>query len=245
MLTRKRTNCILRLLGISSIFIISFLLVRNIVWDNDISTTLIAYDALQNTSSSCHSRSVFNRLTKSNERRCYPLLINFAHGCCKRAQKANCLTGLQYGLKQCMMFNKRILDNNPHFVDRNKNILQRKRGAGYWLWKPYIIFQELYLAREGDIIVYSDASVNFIANISYLIKLTEKQDILVFRLIGWKVRRADSLRFSFTFTFSFQFFLFRSPANEIRFIISQKILIFLRFFIGRDKFMFSSNQKNI
>jgi hypothetical protein len=85
------------------------------------------------------------------------------------------------------MFNKRILDNNPDFVNRNKNILQQKRGAGYWLWKPYIIFQELYLARDGDIIVYSDASVNFIANISYLTKLTEKQDVIVFRLTGWKV----------------------------------------------------------
>jgi len=86
------------------------------------------------------------------------------------------------------MFNKRILDNSPGFVNRNKNILQRKRGAGYWLWKPYIIYQELYLARDGDIIVYSDASVNFVANISYLTKLTAKQDIIVFKLTGWKVR---------------------------------------------------------
>jgi hypothetical protein len=123
----------------------------------------------------------------TSERRCYPLLINFAHGCCKQAQKNNCLTGLQHGIQQCVMFNKRILDNNPKFVNRNKSILQQKRGAGYWLWKPYIIFQELYLARDGDIILYSDASVNFIANISHLIKLTDKQDIIVFRLISWKV----------------------------------------------------------
>jgi hypothetical protein len=123
----------------------------------------------------------------TSERRCYPLLINFAHGCCKQAQKNNCLTGLQHGIQQCVVFNKRILDNNPKFVNRNKSSLQQKRGAGYWLWKPYIIFQELYLARDGDIILYSDASVNFIANISHLIKLTEKQDIIAFRLIGWKV----------------------------------------------------------
>jgi hypothetical protein len=86
------------------------------------------------------------------------------------------------------MFNKRILDSSPGFVNRNKNILQRKRGAGYWLWKPYIIYQELYLARDGDIIVYSDALVDFVANISYLTKLTEKQDIIVFNMAGSKVR---------------------------------------------------------
>jgi hypothetical protein len=168
MLIRKPINYIFRPLGILSIFTIGFLLVSKIVWDDAIPTTLTAPNAFDNTSTSC-------------------LHINFAHGCCKRAQKHNCLTGLQHGIQQCIMFNKRILDNNPEFINRNKNILQRKRGAGYWLWKLFIIFQELHLARDGDIIVYSDASVNFIANISYLIKLTEKQDIIVFRLIGWKV----------------------------------------------------------
>jgi hypothetical protein len=86
------------------------------------------------------------------------------------------------------MFNKRSLNTNPTFVNRNKNILERKRGAGYWLWKPYLIFQELYLARDGDIIVYSDALVNFVANISYLIELTAKQDMIIFELTGFKVK---------------------------------------------------------
>jgi len=86
------------------------------------------------------------------------------------------------------MFNKLSLNTNPTFVNRNKNILERKRGAGYWLWKPYLIFQELYLARDGDIIVYSDALVNFVANISYLTELTAKQDMIIFELTGFKVR---------------------------------------------------------
>jgi hypothetical protein len=86
------------------------------------------------------------------------------------------------------MFNKLSLNTNPTFVNRNKNILERKRGAGYWLWKPYLIFQELYLALDGDIILYSDALVNFVANISYLIELTTKQDMIIFELTGFKVR---------------------------------------------------------
>jgi len=86
------------------------------------------------------------------------------------------------------MFNKLSLNTNPTFVNRNKNILERKRGAGYWLWKPYLIFQELYLARDGDIIVYSDALVNFVANISYLTELTAKQDMIIFELTGFKVK---------------------------------------------------------
>ncbi|CAF1334692.1 unnamed protein product [Adineta ricciae] len=72
------------------------------------------------------------------------------------------------------------------FVSRNADILNRKRGAGYWLWKPFILLQELYLAQDGDIIVYSDAAVNFINNVSYLTQLTSNQDIVLFKLTGWK-----------------------------------------------------------
>ena len=122
------------------------------------------------------------------EQRCYPLLVNFADRCCQKAQKKNCLTGMQYGIKQCALYNKNSLNNNPTFVYRNRNLLNRKRGAGYWLWKPYIIFQELYYAREGDIIVYSDALVNFVANISHLTRLTDQQDIILFELTGFQVR---------------------------------------------------------
>ncbi|CAF3853609.1 unnamed protein product [Adineta steineri] len=139
---------------------------------------------LNNATSSCHTIHTYR--TNIEQQRCYPLLINFAHRCCKHAQENNCLTGLKHGIRQCLMFKKEIVNTDPIFANRNKNILNRKRGAGYWLWKPFILLQELYLARDGDIIVYSDAAVNFIGNISYLTKLTENQDIVVFRLFGWK-----------------------------------------------------------
>ncbi|CAF1097901.1 unnamed protein product [Adineta ricciae] len=133
-------------------------------------------------SNSCQSIVIHG--TNAVEQRCYPLLVNFADRCCQKAQKKNCLTGMQYGIQQCALYNKNSLDNNPNFVYRNRNLLNRKRGAGYWLWKPYIILQELYYAREGDIIVYSDALVNFVANISHLTRLTDRQDIVLFELTG-------------------------------------------------------------
>jgi hypothetical protein len=137
-------------------------------------------------SSLCHM--IRTDPAKMSQQRCYPLLINFGHRCCRRSQKDNCVTGLKHGIRQCLMFNQHIFDNDPIFANHNKNILNRKRGAGYWLWKPYMLLKELYLARDGDIIVYSDASVNFVANISYLTNLTANQDIVVFKLTGWKVR---------------------------------------------------------
>ena len=179
-------------MGGFSLFTFGFLIIKSLVSDSNLPSTFIAPDVIQNSSNSCHSRSIFIGGTKLQEQRCYPLLINFADGCCRRGQKSNCLTGLQHGVRQCLMLNKRTLERNPDFIARNKDILERKRGAGYWLWKPYIIYHELYLASEGDIIIYSDAAVDFIANISHLIKLTEKQDIIVFKLTGWKVNNIQS-----------------------------------------------------
>ncbi len=184
--SRKLVKYIARLLCILSIFTIFFVVIVKIVLYDESLPTQIPLQTFHKTSNSCHS--VIIPLTSSSEQRCYPLLINFAHQCCRRAQRRNCLTGLQFGIQQCVMFNKLSLNTNPTFVNRNKNILERKRGAGYWLWKPYLIFQELYLALDGDIILYSDALVNFVANISYLIELTTKQDMIIFELTGFKVR---------------------------------------------------------
>ncbi len=43
------------------------------------------------------------------------------------------------------------------FYRENKKILDQKRGAGYWLWKPYIIRKCLRSAAKEDILFYCDA----------------------------------------------------------------------------------------
>lgn len=42
------------------------------------------------------------------------------------------------------------------FYQLHHGILSQRRGAGYWLWKPYIILQELKRVDDGDYVVYSD-----------------------------------------------------------------------------------------
>jgi hypothetical protein len=159
-------------------FIISFLAI-NLHFKVNISRSI------NNTTArnvSCdHNVYVYNSDgTKNVVQRCYPLLINCGHRCCQQAQQRNCLTGLANGVRQCVKLNMTIFDNDQRFAKKNKHILDRKRGAGYWLWKPYIIHRELYLAREGDIIVYSDAAVDVIQNIDHLINLTRFHDVITF-----------------------------------------------------------------
>jgi hypothetical protein len=101
-----------------------------------------------------------------------------------------------------------LFDYDAGFRHRNRDILSRDRGAGYWIWKAYILWHELYVAREGDIIVYSDAGVNFVANISILLKFMQNQDVLMFRQTHHSVGISKCVldRFSkFSNTISFKF----------------------------------------
>jgi hypothetical protein len=52
------------------------------------------------------------------------------------------------------------------FYQLHRNILDQKRGAGYWLWKPYIILQELKRLDDGDYVVYSDCGRHFVQSFS-------------------------------------------------------------------------------
>jgi hypothetical protein len=47
------------------------------------------------------------------------------------------------------------LRRTPFFAE-NRDILQRSRGQGYWLWKPYLIARALESSEDGDLIAYND-----------------------------------------------------------------------------------------
>jgi hypothetical protein len=47
-------------------------------------------------------------------------------------------------------------DLDEDFVRRNKELLSQPRGAGYWVWKPYVILKALNMIPEGDIVLYLD-----------------------------------------------------------------------------------------
>jgi hypothetical protein len=43
------------------------------------------------------------------------------------------------------------------FYKENKEILNLDRGAGYWLWKPYLILKTLKEMNDGDVLFYLDS----------------------------------------------------------------------------------------
>lgn len=58
-------------------------------------------------------------------------------------------------------------------------VFNHARGCGYWAWKPLIVKTELEFWEPGDIVIYSDAGVEFINNVSHIIDRMD-QDIFLF-----------------------------------------------------------------
>jgi hypothetical protein len=67
-----------------------------------------------------------------------------------------------------------IMYNNSCYSDEfkrmNEDVLKKERGAGYWMWKPYIIEKKLSQLPENDILVYTDAGVEIVNNLQIIIQ---------------------------------------------------------------------------
>lgn len=73
---------------------------------------------------------------------------------------------------------------DPTFKAEHEKILSQKRGAGYWLWKPYFVNKVYQQLNEGDYLFYCDAGALFVGNIKYFVNALEEigQSVLPFEL---------------------------------------------------------------
>lgn len=66
-------------------------------------------------------------------------------------------------------------DIDKDFYIRNKKILDQPKGAGYWLWKPYLILKHLKNLNEKDFLFYLDSGAFFIDRIDPLEKICRER----------------------------------------------------------------------
>lgn len=78
---------------------------------------------------------------------------------------------------------------STNFYKENENILKEKRGAGFWLWKPFLIKTALMQIPENSILVYLDSG-DTIDNgfLEHLIPIMQKEDML---LLGGAYKNSD------------------------------------------------------
>jgi hypothetical protein len=67
---------------------------------------------------------------------------------CKEAKISNFFSSINPYKPSCLDFK---------FYNHFSEILESKRGGGYWIWKPYIIQKALQSVKMNDFLVYLDA----------------------------------------------------------------------------------------
>lgn len=66
------------------------------------------------------------------------------------------------------------------FYDKHRWVLEHKLGAGFWLWKPYIIYEALKKMKEGDLLMYLDCGFYLIDDPEPLLKLCVENEGIYF-----------------------------------------------------------------
>lgn len=88
-----------------------------------------------------------------------------------------CATARQQGADVIYPHNTDMISHE--FRQNNRETLAAKKGAGFWLWKPYVINEAVHHCEDGDILIYGDAGVEFIAPFQHIIDVMD-QDIFLF-----------------------------------------------------------------
>jgi hypothetical protein len=73
-------------------------------------------------------------------------------------------------------------DLDPQFVTANAHILSQPRGAGYWIWKPYLILRKLNEIQDGDYLMYVDSGAYLGKDVDDILRMINHKGLLTFSL---------------------------------------------------------------
>lgn len=82
------------------------------------------------------------------------------------------------GLKNQINLTDKNLDKN--FVKEYESFFMEKRGYGYWIWKPFLMLQEIKNLNDDEILLYIDSSdLPNISFFNFVIKHFQTEKILL------------------------------------------------------------------
>jgi len=123
-------------------------------------------------------------LVETNGRECDRPLPHVVHVSFGTDNFSQALTRLRRSARRFGIHDVRLYrTNHPavcRAIDENPEIMKQRRGAGYWLWKPYILLDAMDSVEDGTIIIYTDAAQRYIADPSSIFALAVKNDVVPF-----------------------------------------------------------------
>ena len=113
-------------------------------------------------------------------------VISYATGRFKRSQKILEVKSMEHGADQVTSYGPNDIEKS--FVQKNTKILSNPRGGGLWLWKPHLILKALLESNEGDVVLYCDAGMYPISDLTPLFELAQEKEIVLFQVHNKKVK---------------------------------------------------------
>jgi hypothetical protein len=111
-------------------------------------------------------------------------LVNYATKNFYRSQERLNVSAQKFGIEQVFSYREEDLLGSE-FYRKNREILDQPRGAGYYIWKPYVILDSLSKVNENDIVVYCDSGIEMIDDLDPLFEICHKQGgIVLFQTHG-------------------------------------------------------------
>jgi hypothetical protein len=110
--------------------------------------------------------------------------ISYANEKFLKQLKINKLTAINIG-KVDEYYSYNFDDIDLIFKKQNEDILSRKRGNGYWLWKPYFILKTFKERLNiGDYLIYTDSGIFYLDKAKKLINfmISINEDMWSFKL---------------------------------------------------------------
>lgn len=107
------------------------------------------------------------------------VLVTYASRRFRRSQRQLIASARRFGL-EVRAWDYPMLAKTE-FYRENRSILDLPRGNGYWIWKPFIIQEELCQLAEDDVLIYCDAGVEIVADLTPLVELVlDNRELLLF-----------------------------------------------------------------
>jgi hypothetical protein len=95
-------------------------------------------------------------------------LVTFASKDMERSSWLCATSSKQHGVETHTRFNPGNIGSWKE-IKQNAYLFNEKRGLGHWAWKPLIIKRELEWLPDSSTLIYSDAGIEFINNVNYII----------------------------------------------------------------------------
>jgi len=91
--------------------------------------------------------------------------ISYANGCCAQSIERNRRSALAVGADDARAYG--FADLEPRWAERHAEILEQKKGAGWWLWKPRLILDTLQdesVPWHTGVVLWLDAGNFFVGD---------------------------------------------------------------------------------